>query len=160
MGTKAKWPAPPPLLASQSERWGGGYPVETPWIFPGPQNVIWYCLIRSEKNKLGLWICFLFKKGWFWPAKAKWPAPPPLLAFQLERWGGGYPVETPPIFLSPQMSYDIAWLGQKKIEVMVLLFIQGRTILMILPEKPSNPPIFDLKLHSPSHEFFHSPLDI
>ena len=31
----------------------------------------------------------------------------PLLASQLERWGG-YPGETPPIFLSPQMSYDIA----------------------------------------------------
>ena len=26
----------------------------------------------------------------------------PLLASQLERWGGGYPVETPPIFLSPK----------------------------------------------------------
>ena len=40
----------------------------------------------------------------------------PLIGFSIgEMGGGGYPVETPPIFPSPQMLYDIAWLGQKKI---------------------------------------------
>ena len=162
MGAKAKWPAPPPLLASQSERWGGAIQWRPPeffqvpkmsyviawlgqkkinwgygfafysrkddfgrqrpsgqllppyWLlnrrdggrglssgdpsnFSKPPNVIWYCLIRSEKNKLGLWFCFLFKEGQFW-----------------RFW----------------------------------------------PEKPSDPAVFDLKLHSPSPEFFHSPLDI
>ena len=43
-------------------------------------------------------------------AKVKWPAPPPLLASQLERLGGGGVFQWRPseFFQEPQMLYDIA----------------------------------------------------
>ena len=152
IGAKVKWPAPPPLLASQLERWGGGYPVETPWIFPRTPNVVWYCLIRSEKLNWGFGFAFYSRKDGFDNFGRK--------SLQIQPFSTWNYIPPPLNFSICPLTYSIALFCEKK-RIWRLWFCyqleEGRH-RRFWPKNALKSSLFQPKITFPVLEFFHSSL--